>query len=121
MTLLGWYVMKLAVQVPWIVLLIGAVIRFRRNRRWANIVQIIGPALVLFYLVLDWVLYDPHFGMLRPTPMEVADGPMMVQRIMWFRPSLLGTGMLLFALGYYISSRSTDTAAGKDQIQGDPP
>ena len=97
--MLDFYLAKLLLQGAWLLILIGTIISGRGNWRWHNIVQVMGVALLVFLSILDSVLWDPFIGFLRHT-----DSSLRLNWALWQR-WVLSVGLLLFAVGFLLSSR----------------
>jgi len=94
-----FYLIIAALLLPWLLILAGAVRRWRRVGGRLLRLQVEGAALILVALVANWVVFDPNFGF--------ADDPAEGWPY-WFsrgEVGLFSIGLLLLLMGHFLSRR----------------
>ncbi len=103
--MLKFYVLKLALQLSWIVIFVGSILGARKRVGWQSIAQCAGSGLLVVWLLADWVLFDPSIGLFA------GDLPRWCALWITVQSWLTAVAMILFSLGYLFSKLNRE--AGK--------
>lgn len=98
--MIDFYLYKLMIQIPYVLICLGSVIRTRRRPSWTNILQVIGSGLMVLWIVADSALWDPNFGLWANQQPKHSGW--------WvpFQTYAISLGLLSFGVGFLIESRN---------------
>ncbi len=103
--MLEFYVLKLAIHLSWVGIFVASIVGVRKRTGWQTIAQCVGSGMLVVWVLVDWVLFDPSIGLFA------GDSPGWVARWVTVQSWICAVGMILFSLGYLFSKLRPD--AGK--------
>jgi hypothetical protein len=101
-----FYILKLLVQLPWLLIAGACIIQIKRAFRWSTLAQLVASAVLVLWVAADWVFWDPHIGVLRGSPPGTLATWVKVQSC------IIGVAMPVFAIGFFCSRASRATEKG---------
>ncbi len=94
-----YYLLITLTHLPWLLLMIGAVLRLRRQTSRVRRLQFAGPLLLLAGVFGSLFLFDPNFGR---DPYHVGNWSWFFERM---ESGAFWIGLLTFGLGYFLERR----------------
>jgi len=102
--MLHFYFGKVVLQLTWFLIAWTALREVRRSRNWPEVLQLVGSALLALWIVADWVLAGPIFGILLTR--LVTSSSVWLDYWTPIQQVLIAAGMLTFSIGYFGAGRS---------------
>lgn len=89
-------------ELSWLLILIAAIVAFRRTRNWMTICQAAGAGLIMSHELIHWIISGPLFGFQSVGLLDAKGNDTGLSTYLGITTAVTTTGILLFGIGFFM-------------------